>query len=612
MKKPIVSACVRVLSSGLTVVLGFALSDVAAAIPNTIPAVQSWKAGTGTMVVTSSSRIVVNTADAAALTADANTFAQDLNGLKGWALTVTTGTLANAGDVFLRLGATDTTIGTEGYFMTTTTYIDINARAAAGVFYGTRTLLQMLKASTTVNRDTIKDWPKGKWRGEMVDAGRKYYTVAWLQTLIRDLAYVKMNTFHFHLSDGLSATNNGGFRLQSAKHPEITSTQYYSDAEIQSLNALAAKYHVTIIPEIDLPGHVNWLYANHRNLLLSSQVLGSQYWALDLSKDTVYSFVNDILNEMIPKFPGPFWHLGADEYMFIAEYATFSQLTTWATSHYGSGAHANDCYRHFVNWADSIVKSKGKTMITWNDVMLGITGTKVGACTLVNDIILDHWGALNWIGWGGTYPDAEHNLGYAMLNCSWDLFYILTTGSKTTGNPQLVYEGPAPFPAGGWEIYTFAGANLPQGDAHIMGGKFPVWGDNPNAETEAQVWTNTFMLNRAVAQKCWGSPKIQSAYSGFQPMANTIGRTPVPVVSVKNPVAPIRLASGKILSAQIFDLRGALLKTVIGDDFRTVSTASGDAYQLIGSDRKLTTGSYLCRFKGINGFERTEKILMVR
>ena len=251
-------------------------------------------------------------------------------------------------------------------------------------------------------------------------------------------------------------------------------------------------------------------------------------------------------------------------------------------------------------------------MITWNDVMLGITGTKVGACPLVTDIILDHWGALNWIGWGGTYPDAEHALGYSMLNCSWDIFYILTTGSKTTGNPQLVYEGPAPFPAGGWELYTFAGANLPAGDAHILGGKFPVWGDNPIAETEAQVWTSTFMLNRAVAQKCWGSPKIQSAYSGFQTMANTIARAPTPVVSVKNGRAPVIRASGKIESAQIFDLRGVLLKTVTGESFREVNAVSGKTYRLVNSDQKLTTGSYLYRFKGRNGFEWTDVIMLVR
>jgi hexosaminidase len=604
MNKPIASACISALSAVLIVLMGFALPAGAAAAPNTIPAVQSWTTGTGTCVFSTTSRIVVNTADSAALIADARTFAQDLNGLLSRAVTVAVATSANAGDVFLHLGSTDATLGTEGYIMTIATTIDINARAgaAAGVFYGTRTVLQMFKQSTTVNQGTIRDYPLGTWRGQMMDVGRKYYTVAWLQTLIRDMAYVKMNMLHMHLSDGISATNNGGFRLQSTVHPEITSTQYYSPTEIQGLITLATKYHIIIMPEIDLPGHVNWLYnTHHKNCLLNRQVLGTQYWALDLSKDSTYNLVNDILNEFIPVFPGPFWDLGADEYMFIDEFASFPQLTTWATSHYGSGAHANDCYRHFTNWANGIVKSKGKKMWAWNDVLLGITGTKVGACTLATDIDMDHWGALDWIGWGGVFPAAEHALGYNMMNCSWDVFYVIGK-SLGIGDPTWVYNS--------WELYTYGGGNLPAGDAHILGGKFPVWGDVPTAETEAQVWTNTFQLNRAIAQKVWGSPKIQATAPNFQTMANTIGRAPVPVVSIKNRIAPITRASGRIESVQIFDLRGVLLKSVSGDALGAVS-ASGNQYRFVDNDATLTTGSYLCRFKG-KGFERTEKILLVR
>jgi hexosaminidase len=221
MNKPFFSTSMSALSTVVIVIMCFALQAGAAAAPNTIPAVQSWTTGTGTLIFSTSSRIVVNTSDSAALAADAKTFQQDMNGLSTVNRTVPIVYATSAtttGDIFLHL-VTDATIGTEGYNMVIgSTAIDIGAQTAAGVFYGTRTVLQMFKASTTVNQGTIKDYPIGKWRGQMVDAGRKYYTVAWLQTLIRDLAYVKMNVFHFHLSDGLSATNNGGFRLQSARY----------------------------------------------------------------------------------------------------------------------------------------------------------------------------------------------------------------------------------------------------------------------------------------------------------------------------------------------------------------------------------------------------------
>ena len=587
----------------LLFLLSYSLSICAAPAPSTIPAVREWTTGTGTCAFGSTSRIVVNTNDAEMLSAEAQTFANDLCGLLGRAVTVTNAASPAAGDIFMKLGATNASIGDEGYLLTITTSFEISAKTAAGVFYATRTLLQMFRQSTTVNQGSIVDWPSGRWRGQMVDVGRKFFSVAWLRTLIRDMAYVKMNMLHLHLSDGISATNNGGFRLQSTVHPEITSAQYYSTTEMQELIALASQYHITVMPEIDFPGHVNWLYStHHKNLLLNRQVLGTQYWALDLSKDSTYTLVSDILNEFIPMFPGPFWHLGADEYMFIDEYASFPQLTTWATSHYGSGAHANDCYRHFTNWANGIVRSKGKTMWAWNDVLLGITATKVGACTLATDIYMDHWGALDWIGWGGVFPAAEHALGYTMINCSWDVFYVIGK-SLGIGDPTWVYNS--------WELYTFAGGNLPAGDAHVLGGKFPVWGDVPTAETEAQVWTNTFQLNRAIAQKAWGSPKIQTTAPNFQTMATAIGRTPTPVVCIKNRIAPGVRVFGKIENAQIFDLRGVLLKTMTGESFRAVNTASGNTYRLVNRDQKLSIGSYLCRFKG-NGFERTERILLVR
>ncbi|MBN2035479.1 MAG: beta-N-acetylhexosaminidase [Chitinispirillaceae bacterium] len=576
---------------------------IAAPAPSTIPSVQQWTSGSGSCTFGSTSRIIVNTADAGALSADAQTFANDLAGLLNRTVAVASAGSPGAGDIFLKLGATSSSIGDEGYVLTITTGFEISARTAAGVFYGSRTLLQLLRQSTTVSQGTIVDWPKGKWRGIMVDAGRKFYSLSWLQTLIRDMAYVKMNLFHFHLSDGLTQTNNGGFRLQSTKHPEITSSQHYTTAQIQGLIALASQYHITIIPEIDFPGHVNWLYGSHRNVLLGSRVLGNQYWALDLSKDSAYTLVKDILDEFIPLFPGPFWHLGADEYMFIDEYAGFPQLTTWARNRYGNSAHANDCYRHFTNWANAIIKSHGKTTWAWNDVLLGITGTSVGACSLATDIWMDHWGALNWIGWGGVYPAAELARGYNMINCSWDIFYIITTNAKTTGDPQWAYND--------WELHTFAGGNIAAGDPHIQGGKFPIWGDAPSAETESQVWNSTFMLSRAVAQKCWGSPKIQSAYSGFQTLANSIARAPMPMVAIAVRRGISRGHEfGEDEIVELYDLRGALVAKLPATAFAG-KAVPGTLHNSNGKSRRVGAGSYLCRFRG-KGYDKTSMIAFTR
>jgi hexosaminidase len=542
-----------------------------AAMPSTIPAVRQWTAGSGACSFGAASRIVVNGADADSLLPEARTFAGDLNGLLGRSVNVTSGTAMAAGDIFLKLGEANDSLGGEGYRLSITTGFEISAKTPAGVFYGTRTLLQLLKQSTAINQGAILDWPSGRWRGMMVDAGRKFYTVPWLQSLIRDLAFVKMNLFHFHLADGISKTNNGGFRLESKRHPEITSSQHYSNAEIASLVELAAKYHVTIVPEVDFPGHANWLYASHKNLLLGSKVLDAQYWALDLSKDSAYILVSDILDEFMPLFPGPFWHLGADEYMFVDEFASFPQLATWAKERYGSKSHANDCYRHFINWANGRIKAGGKTAWAWNDVLLGIAGESVGACTLASDIWIDHWAALDWIGWGGVPPSKERSLGYSMINCSWDIYYILTNDAKTTGDPQWAYDS--------WALNTFAGGTIPAADTHIKGGKFPVWGDVPNAETEAQVWSSTFMLSRAVAQKCWGSPKVQATYADFKTLATTVARAPSPAVSmIRSSGTPVSRHSMP-QAVQVFDLNGALLTTLPAGNLPGGAAVSGLAHR---------------------------------
>src|SRR5258708_2111996 len=135
--------------------------------------------------------------------------------------------------------------------------VTLSASTEDGVFYGTWTLLQLLKQGLTLKGGVARDWPDYPQRGLMIDVGRQYFSVPWLESHIRDLAYLKYNFFHLHFSD------NFGFRLESERHPEIVSTQYYTKAEIHALHTLANKYHVTIVPEIDVPGHLDAALLTH-------------------------------------------------------------------------------------------------------------------------------------------------------------------------------------------------------------------------------------------------------------------------------------------------------------------------------------------------------------
>ena len=142
----------------------------------------------------------------------------------------------------------------------------------------------------------------------MVDIGRKYFTGDWLREHVKELAYLKMNYLHLHLSD------NQGFRLECTTHPEYMSAQHYSKQEFTDLIALAAKYHIKIVPEIDMPGHMNAILAKHPDLQLDSSRQPRPLLP-DLSKPGAYTLISDLINEFLPLFPGRYWHIGADEYV---------------------------------------------------------------------------------------------------------------------------------------------------------------------------------------------------------------------------------------------------------------------------------------------------------
>ena len=324
----------------------------------------------------------------------------------------------------------------------------------------------------------------------MVDNGRKYYTIAWLQNHIKELAYLKMNYFHLHLSD------DSGFRLQSTVHPEIMSVQYYTRAEIDALQVLAAKYHVTIVPEIDMPAHMSVILANHPELWL-----GSAY-RIDLGNDASYTFMKEIIDEFTPWFNGPYWHMGADEYGPTNE----PSLVAYAQSHYGSNA-PRDTFLGFINWMDALVRSKGKTLRAWND---GISsgGTKVNVNT---DVVIEAWG-------GAMDPQLMVNQGFTLINSSSDyLYYVL--GSTLKPNNTTLYES--------WEPHIFNGNKLlTPYDHKNQGAKLQIWGDIPDAETEDAVALGVRDTLRILAQKTWATTMPGSTYSSFQPVIETMGRAP--------------------------------------------------------------------------------------
>ncbi len=479
--------------------------------PVTLPALKEWSDNPGAYTFSASSRVVLASAYASQLSTAGAVFADDLRFLTGWTIPVVTANRANLGDIFLTLNSTDPTLGAEGYQLTITDRVILSARNDAGAFYGTRTMLQLLRQNYTLSAGTARDWPDYPERGLMIDVGRKYYSVPWLQNQIKDLAYQKLNYLHLHLSD------DQGFRLESASHPEIVSAQHYSKADITALIQLGQKYHVTIIPEIDLPGHATTILANHPELQLVSKTHQTDPSKLDLSKDAAYTLVNDLLQEYLPLFPAPYWHIGADEYIPAVDFAKYPQLETYAKAHYGPTATGYDTYLGFVNWVNTLVKAQDKRLRAWADPYeyLAFTGTAVG---LDPDITLDVWNAYQ-------NPQQITDAGYFIQNSSFHpTYYVL---GSYRGDPVTLYENWAPHDHfGGWEP-TYPNWSIAPLHPKLLGAKIAVWSENPTTELEDQVADGIKTNLRGLAHNSWGAAKLVSTYGDFVTyVVNPIRRAP--------------------------------------------------------------------------------------
>lgn len=524
--------CLALAGTIVTVVASQPAHAASNTRPVTIPALQQWTGGTRSYLFGPGVRIVRDTTDATALAVTSQTFAADLKSLSGFTIAQTTGTsAAQPGDIFLSLGSTDAGLGSEGYSLSVADRITIKASTDAGVFYGTRTVLQLLHQKYEIPQGSARDWPVKAERGEMVDNGRKYYTVSWLENQIQELAYLKMNTFHWHLSD------DQGFRIESDTHPEIVSADHLSKADVRTLLAFAAKYHVTVIPEIDMPGHMTAILTGEDtatpthtpiDLRLKGKDGSINNNYLDVSNPAGHSLMKDLINEFMPLFPGPYFFIGADEYNPTGGYSNYPQLLTYARQQYGAGASAADAFLGFINAADAVVQAGGKTARIWNDSI----GT--GSAVSVNkDVEVNYWYNFN-------NAQTLANEGYQLSNESWDPTYYVLGGSKP--NQQWGYETWTPDTVQGGAVLTDPSENL--------GSMLHIWADHPTAETEDQTAAGILDIQRILSQQLWGSPKLVTAYTDFQTVIAETGRNPAWPAT---PAAGVNLALGKPATASSTD-----------------------------------------------------------
>ncbi len=242
-----------------------------------------------------------------------------------------------AGSISLSLVVTDPLLGPEGYILRSSPEtVSILANDPKGLFYGAVTLLQMVLTSPPgksipIHCLYIQDRPRFRWRGLMLDCSRTFQSVDYIKKTMDRMAFYKMNVLHLHLTD------DQGWRLEIEKYPELTAKGarfpkkykeppshqgYYTQAEIRELVQYASKRNITILPEIEMPGHSLAALSCRPELSCTGGPFeiypffkgpGITKDIFCAGKEKTFTFLENVLTEVVELFPGKFVHIGGDE-----------------------------------------------------------------------------------------------------------------------------------------------------------------------------------------------------------------------------------------------------------------------------------------------------------
>ncbi|MFI6345949.1 family 20 glycosylhydrolase [Streptomyces sp. NPDC050560] len=460
----------------------------ASGAPALIPAPVNWTPATGTTRVGAGTRIATDTANLGT----ARQLAGEIRAAHGLRLPVVRGA-AHRGDIVLRTDTGRRDLGAEGYALRVADRVTVTGRTGDGVFHGTRTVLQLLVRSTALPRGATRDVPAAGERAVGVCACYTYNTEAWFTRLIKDMAYLKLNTLHLEL------------KVKSARYPEINTFSYYTPAEVRKLVALAARYHITVVPEINSPGHMDPYLTPYPGLQLTDTAGTPDPTRLDITDPAAFAFYTHLVDDDLKVFPAGSFHMGADEYMLRTDYSNYPELLAYAREKYGKDATPQDAYVDFVNRVDDYVRSKGRTLRIWND---GLTGENT--VPLHKDIVVEHW---------LPEPVTAQQLlddGHRVLNAS-DAWYYVRGGYAP--DARKLYDAD-------WSPADFSDGTVTRHTDGVTGAMYTVWPDNYGKETENQTERGMSDSLRAFAQGVWGGPRPTADYDGFTALADTLGHAP--------------------------------------------------------------------------------------
>ena len=379
---------------------------------NIIPQPVKVVRNTGNFVITSQTSLIVANKEDNATAAFLNNY---LSNYYGFVLPI----VKKANKNYIKLSSQKNFEGlkSEGYtFKSDKNGVEITGNAAIGTFYGMQTLIQLLPVekskSLAIAAVEVKDEPRFAYRGAMLDVGRHYFPVAFVKKYIDYLALHKMNYFHWHL------TEDQGWRIEIKKYPKLTEIGskrngsiigsypgkgsdntpeggFYTQEEVKDIVKYASDRFVTVIPEIEMPGHSsaaiaaypelscfpnektqlpdNMISAKSKEEMANGRIkIVQETWGVHsdvyVPSEYTFKFLQDVIDEVVVLFPSKYIHVGGDE----------SPKDAWKRSEFCQqlikekglkDEHGLQSY--FIQRMEKYINGKGRTLIGWDEILEG-------------------------------------------------------------------------------------------------------------------------------------------------------------------------------------------------------------------------------------------------
>jgi hexosaminidase len=359
------------------------------------------------------------------------------------------------------------------------THATLSANSTLGALRGLETLSQLVSGDADgyffpiVN---IQDQPRFAWRGLMIDVGRHFEPVDVIKRNIDGMAMVKMNVFHWHLSD------DQGFRIESKKYPLLhekgSNGQYYTQDQVREVIAYAADRGVRVVPEFDMPGHTTaWMPGYPELASAPGPYEIETRWGIfdptmDPTKEETYQFLDNFIGEMAALFPDEYFHIGGDENNG-KQWRANPQIQEFMRQH---GFHTTaQLQTYFSQRVLKIVQKYGKKMVGWDEIL---------EPELPKESVVQSWR-------GYKSLDQAAREGY---NTIWSTNYYL----DHMGPAEYHYlSDPLP-----------ADSNLTKEQAsHVVGGEVCMWSEFVWEENiDSRIWPRT----AAVAERFWSPREVNS------------------------------------------------------------------------------------------------------